>query len=117
VGVDPSDLDASLADALAGGGPLDAQTLNRACFWLSRRLDDLDFSVDQAAPLARHLLRVAGRVIIDTGAPGADPATWDNTEGMALQWMNEALEPLGYQVKPIPGRGREEVPEPSEGWQ
>jgi hypothetical protein len=117
VGVDPSDLDASLADALAGGGPLDAQTLNMACFWLSRRLDDLDFSVEQAAPLARHLLRVSGRVIIDTGAPGADPASWDNTEGMVLQWIEEALEPLGYEVKPIPGRGREEVPKPSEGWQ
>ena len=117
MGVDPSDLDASLADALAGGGPLDSQTLNMACFWLSRRLEDIHFTTEQAAPLARRLLRVAGRVIIDTGAAGADPATWSNTEAMALQWIAEALEPLGYEVKPIPGRGREELPPPTEGWQ
>ena len=117
MGVDPSDLDASLADALAGGGPLDAQTLNMACFWLSRRLDDLDFSTEEAAPLARRLLRVTGRVIIDTGSPGAEAETWANTEEMALQWLAEALEPLGYEVKPIPGRGRGELPPSSEGWQ
>lgn len=115
--VDPSDLDATLADALAGGGPLDAQTLNMACFWLSRHLDDLDFSTPEAGPLVRRLLRVAGRVIIDTGPPGADPETWENTEAMALQWIAEALEPLGYEVKPIPGRGREELVPPSQGWQ
>ena len=82
-----------------------------------RRLEDIHFTTEQAAPLARRLLRVAGRVIIDTGAAGADPATWSNTEAMALQWIAEALEPLGYEVKPIPGRGREELPPPTEGWQ
>ena len=116
MGVDPGDLDASLAHALSGGR-LDAQALNMACFWLSRRLDGLDFTTERAAPLARRLLRVAGRVIIDTGTTGADPQTWSNTESMALQWIAEALEPLGYEVKPIPGRGREELPEQREGWQ
>jgi hypothetical protein len=116
VGVDPSDLDAVLADAFAGGGPLDAQTLNMACFWLSRRLDDLDFTTAEAAPLARTLLRIVGRVIIDTGTPGADPGTWENTEGMVLQWIAEALEPLGYVPKPIPGRGRSELVPPSAEW-
>lgn len=95
---------------------MDAQTLNMACFWVSRRLADLEFSTPEAAPLTRHLLRAAGRVIIDTGAGGADPATWPNTEGMALQWIAEALKPLGYEVKPSAEGGRHELPPPSADW-
>jgi hypothetical protein len=35
---------------------------------------------------------------------------------MALQWIDEAIKPLGYEVKPIPGAGRSELPEPSASW-
>lgn len=96
--------------------PASAENLNMACFAISRALGDLDFSVPEAAPLARCLLRIVGRVIIDTATGGADPALWPNTESMGLQWFNEALGPLGYEVKPIPGSGRAEVEDPSQGW-
>ena len=85
-----------------------------ACFQLTRELDGLTCSVEQASPLVRTLLRVVGRVVIDTGVPGADPEVWDNTEVMALQWIREALRPLGYDVTPLPGSGRPDVPDPSE---
>src|SRR5258706_15380292 len=80
--MDPTDLRAGLAERLAGSESIDAQTFNAACFMLSRALDDLDMTVPQAAPLARRLLRVIGRVVIDTGVAGADPAIWPNTEEM-----------------------------------
>ena len=96
--------------------PAEPGNLNMACFAITRALSELDFSVPEAAPLARHLLRIAGRIIIDTAAPGADPAVWANTEAMALQWLNEALRPNGYEVQPVPSSGRAPVPEPSEGW-
>jgi hypothetical protein len=54
--------------------------------------------------------------VIDTGAPGADPSVWENTEVMALQWLNEALQPLGYEVRPAPGSQRPEVPDSSSEW-
>jgi len=114
--LDPSDLGPGLAEKLRAGGPLDAETLNMACFWLSRQLEGLDLSRPEAAPLARRLLRVVGRVIIDTGAQGADPGTWPNTEEMALVWIDEALRPLGYQVRAHPDGGRAELPEPQEDW-
>jgi len=98
--MDPTDLRAGLAERLAGREPIDAQTFNAACFMLSRALDELVLSVPEAAPLARRLLRVVGRVVIDTGEPGSDPAVWPNTEEMALQWIDEALRSLGYQVRP-----------------
>jgi hypothetical protein len=41
---------------------------------------------------------VVGRVIIDCGPAGADPANWDNTREMALEWIGEAVEPLGYEL-------------------
>jgi hypothetical protein len=94
----------------------DAERINMACFDLSREVGSLQCSVPQAAPLARTLLRVVGRVVIDTGLPGADPTLWENTEVMALQWIKEALGPLGYDVCPLPGSGRPEVPEPSSEW-
>ena len=89
--MDPSDLRAGLADRLAGSAPIDAETLNAACFMLSRSLDEIEFSVPEVAPLARKLLRVVGRVVIDTGTPGASPDVWPNTKDMAVQWIEEAL--------------------------
>jgi len=104
--MDPTDLRAGLAERLAGREPIDAQTFNAACFMLSRALEELVLSVPEAAPLARRLLRVVGRVVIDTGESGADPAVWPNTEEMVLQWIDEALKELGHTVHPLPGRGR-----------
>ncbi|HKW71750.1 MAG TPA: hypothetical protein VJQ08_02860 [Candidatus Dormibacteraeota bacterium] len=98
--MDPSDLRAELAERLANSTPIDAQTLNAACFMLSRALEELEFSVPEAAPLARRLLRVVGRVIIDTATPDASPEIWPNTREMALQWIDEALRALGYEVRP-----------------
>ena len=92
--MDPSDLRAGLADRLAGSAPIDAETFNAACFILSRSLDEMNLSVPEAAPLARLLLRVVGRVVIDTGTPGASPDVWPNTKEMALEWIQEALAAL-----------------------
>lgn len=94
----------------------DAERINMACFQLSKEIGELPCCVPDAAPLARTLLRVVGRVVIDTGTRGADPAVWENTEVMALQWMREALGRLGYDVRPLPGSGRPEVPDPSSEW-
>ncbi len=107
--MDPTDLRADLAERLAGGEPIDAQTFNAACFMLSRALEEMNLSVPEAAPLIRRLLRVAGRVVIDTGLPDAAPETWPNTEEMVLLWIDEALAALGYQVRPSPERGRPEI--------
>jgi hypothetical protein len=98
--MDPSDLRAELAERLANSTPLDAQTLNSACFMLSRALEGLEFSSPEAAPLARRLLRVVGRVVIDTATPDASPDVWPNTKEMALEWIGEALRALGYEVTP-----------------
>jgi hypothetical protein len=114
--MDPTDLRAELAERLAGREPIDAETLNAACFMLSRALDQLTLSVPEAAPLARRMLRVAGRIAIDTGVPGASPDAWSNTEEMALQWIDEALRALGYQVGPTADGGREELKRASEDW-
>ena len=93
-----------------------AERVNMACFELSKGVGDLECCVPQATPLARTLLRVVGRVVIDTGTSDADPAVWNGTEVMALQWIREALAPLGYDVRPLPGSGRPEVPDPSSEW-
>jgi hypothetical protein len=114
--MDPTDLRAGLAERLAESKPIDAQTFNAACFMLTRALEDLDLCVPDVAPLARHLLRVAGRVVIDTGMPGASPEIWPNTEEMALQWIDEALRELGYQVQPLPGSGRPELKHQDADW-
>ena len=98
--MDPSDLRSGLADRLAGDEPIDAETFNAACFLLSRALEGMSFSVPEAAPLVRRLLRVAGRVVIDTGLAASAPEEWLNTEEMALQWIDEALRALGYEVRP-----------------
>lgn len=98
--MDPSDLRAELAERLANSTPLDAQTLNAACFMLSRALEGLEFSSPEAAPLARRLLRVVGRVVIDTASPDSTPDIWPNTKEMALQWIDEALRALGYEAVP-----------------
>ena len=96
--MDPSDLRADLAERLAKAEPIDAQTFNAACFMLSRALEGLELSAPEAGPLVRRLLRVSGRVVIDTGEPGASPDVWPNTREMALQWIDEALRALGHRV-------------------
>ena len=98
--MDPSDLRAELAERLANSTPIDAETFNAACFMLSRALENLELSVPEAAPLVRRLLRVAGRVVIDTGQPESAPEVWPNTKEMALEWIDEALRALGYEVRP-----------------
>ena len=100
--MDPSDLRTGLAEKLAGAAPLDAETFNSACFMLSRALEEIEFSVPEAAPLVRRLLRVAGRVVIDMGLPDSSIETWPNTKEMVLQWIDEALRDLGYAVEPPP---------------
>ena len=107
--MDPTDLRAGLAERLAGDQPIDAQTFNAACFMLSRALEEMDLTNPEAAPLVRRLLRVAGRVVIDTGLPQSSADTWPNTEEMALLWINEALRELGYQVRPTTDGGRPEL--------
>jgi len=114
--MDPTDLRAGLAERLAGSEPIDAQTFNSACFMLSRALDELALTVPEAAPLAKRLLRVAGRVVIDTGLPDFSPDTWPNTEEMSLQWIDEALRALGYQVRPLSDSGRPERTKIGEDW-
>ena len=98
--MDPSDLRAELAERLANGTAIDAETFNAACFVLTRALDELALSAPEAGPLVRRLLRVAGRVVIDTGTPDASPDIWPNTREMALQWIDEALRALGYEARP-----------------
>jgi hypothetical protein len=96
--MDPSDLRAEVAERLANSTPIDAQTFNALCFLLSRSLETMELSVEEAAPLVRRLLRVAGRVVIDT-APGSSPEIWPNTKEMALEWIGEALKDLGYDIR------------------
>ena len=76
---------------------------------LSRALEGLELSVPEAAPMTRRLMRVAGRIVIDTGRAGASAETWPNTEEMALLWIDEALRELGYEVRPTPGGDRPEL--------
>jgi hypothetical protein len=102
-------LRAELSEHLGGSEPIDAQTFNAACFMLSRALEDMNLSVAEAAPLIRRLLRVAGRVVIDTGLPDSAPDAWPNTEEMALLWIDEAVAALGYEVRPSPDSGRAEL--------
>ena len=101
--MDPSDLRAELAERLANSTPIDAETFNAVCFMLTRELDSLEFSVPEAAPLVRRLLRVAGRVVIDTATLDSSPETWENTREMALHWIDEALKALGYEARPAEG--------------
>lgn len=91
-------------------------TLNMDCFRISKATEELPFSVPQAGPLVRRLLRVAGRVLIDAGGATAPAETWPNTEGMVLQWLQEALAPLGYGIEPLPGAGREPLGDPGADW-
>ena len=106
-----------MAEPLGPGTPESpAEVINMSCFELSREVAQLDCCVELAAPLARILLRVVGRVVIDTGLPDAEASVWQNTEVMALQWLQEALAPLGYEIRPSAGSGRPEVPAPSSEW-
>lgn len=94
----------------------DAEALNMRCFEMSRELDELRFVSADAAPLVRRLLRVAGRVVIDAAGPDASAEHWASAEEMALLWIDEALRPLGYTVKPVEGSGRPELPDVSADW-
>jgi hypothetical protein len=114
--MDPTDLRAGLAEKLSANEPIDAQTFNAACFMLSRALEEMDLTISEAAPLVRRLLRVAGRVVIDTGLPDSSPETWPNTEEMALLWIDEALRDLGYRVRPEHEGGRPEIQREGEDW-
>jgi hypothetical protein len=114
--MDPTDLRAGLAERLAGSQPIDAQTFNSACFMLSRALEELALSVPEAGPLARRLLRVAARVVIDTGLANSVADVWPNTEEMALLWIDEALRALGYQVRALPESGRPELKHEAADW-
>jgi hypothetical protein len=98
--MDPTDLRAGLADKLGTNEPIDA----------------LDLTVAEAAPLIRRLLRVAGRVVIDTGTAGASADTWPNTEEMALLWIDEGLRELGYEVRPSEDGGRLELKRQDAEW-
>jgi hypothetical protein len=62
------------------------------------------------------LLRVAGRIVIDTGSADSSPDTWPSTEEMALLWIDEALRELGYHVRPLPDGGRAEVQRREADW-
>lgn len=77
-----------------------AEDVNLACFRLSRAVEELALSVPEAAPLARLLLRTAGRIVIDTGAAGARAEDWAGTQEMVVQWLTEALATLGHHVVP-----------------
>ena len=114
--MDPTDLRAGLAERLAGEDPIDAQTFNAVCFMLSRALEDMTLSVPEAGPLTRRLLRVAGRIVIDTGLPDSSAETWPSTEEMVLLWIDEALRELGYQVRPTSEGGRAELVRADEDW-
>jgi hypothetical protein len=94
----------------------DADELNLRCFEMSKELDELSFVSSDAAPLVRRLLRVAGRVIIDAAGPDASAEHWASAEEMALLWLDEALRPLGYSVKPAAGSGKPELPDVSADW-
>jgi hypothetical protein len=114
--MDPTDLRAGLAERLAGSEPIEAHTVNSACFMLSRAIEELAMSVPEAAPLARRMLRVAARVVIDAGRPDSSPDAWPNTEEMALLWIDEAIRALGYQVRPLPDGGRGELKSVEADW-
>jgi hypothetical protein len=114
--MDPTDLRAELAERMSGTEPIDAKTFNAVCFMLSRALEGMDFTVPDAAPLVRRLLRVAGRVVIDTGMHDSSHETWPTTEEMALQWIDEALRALGYEVRPISDGGRSELKRADADW-
>jgi hypothetical protein len=114
--MDPTDLRAGLAERFGGSEPIDAQTFNSACFMLSRALEDLALTVPEAAPLARRLLRVAARVVIDTGHPDSTAEAWPTTVEMALLWIDEALRSLGYEVRPVPEGGRPELARQEADW-
>ena len=101
--MDPSNLRAGVAEKLAGGDAIDAETFNAACFMLARAVDDIEFAVPDAAPLIRRLLRVCGRVAIDMGVESSSPDVWPNTREMAIEWINEALGGLDYEARPKAG--------------
>jgi hypothetical protein len=83
---------------------------------LSRSIEELAMSVPEAGPLARRMLRVAARVVIDAGRLDSSPDAWPNTEEMALLWIDEALRTLGYQVRPLPEGGRGELKKLERDW-
>jgi hypothetical protein len=114
--MDSTDLRHGLAEKLSANEPIDAQTFNAACFMLSRALEELELCVPEASPLVRRMLRVAGRVVIDSGLPDSSPDAWPNTVEMALLWIDEALRDLGYRVRPEHEGGRPEIQREGGDW-
>ena len=116
--MDAVELRETVSEALASDKPVSAETLNMACFWMSTALDSLRFSEDEAAAVARRLLRVVGRILIDAASREGEAASssWSEVRPMVLLWIDEALRPLGYEVKPQPGTGQPELPDPSADW-
>ena len=115
--MESAELQASLASTLAGEGRVDCQALNLACFWMTRVLDDLSFPVEEPRATARRLLRIVGRILVDTGREEATPDEWqEQTRPMVLLWLNETLAVLGYEAKPQAGSGQPEIQEPEAEW-
>ena len=114
--MDPSALRSELAEALSSEDPLPVETLNMACLWISREMAGLDFSARGAGPLARCLVRAAGRILIDAAGAGADVASWANTEETVLLWIDEVLREAGYRLEPIGDGGRPPLPDASADW-
>ncbi|MGH7778050.1 MAG: hypothetical protein ACREPI_12875 [Candidatus Dormibacterales bacterium] len=114
--MDPAALRGELAAAIEAQDPIGVETLNMACFWISRELEGLEFTSAEAGVLARCLLRAAGRVLIDTAGPHADPGTWAGTHETVLVWLDEVLRALGYGIQPLPEGGRPPLPEAGADW-
>lgn len=114
--MDPAALREGLAEALESQDPVGVETLNMACFWISRELEGLEFTTAEAGVLARCLVRAAGRVLIDAAGPDADPGAWAGTRETVLVWLDEVLERLGYGIEPLPEGGRPPLPEAGADW-
>src|SRR5690349_23578465 len=97
--MDPTDLRAELAERLANSTAIDAETFNAVCFLLTRALEGLELSVPEAGPLVRRLLRVAGRVVIDTGMPDSSPETWSDRKSTRLNSRHVEISDAGFRLK------------------
>jgi hypothetical protein len=114
--METTDVRSTLAEALASNDAIDFQTLNLACFWMTRVLDEQRFPGEEPAAVARLLLRTAGRIFVDVGRPDATVDDWEQTRSMVLLWLNETLQLMGYEAKPAAGSGQPELKEPAEDW-
>ena len=99
---------ARLLQSLKQASTPSSETLNAACFWISRCLEGQSWNPEVAQHLARILLRTAGRVIIDGAGADASLESWPGTEEMALQWLSEIAALLGFRLTPDPGGQRQQ---------